>query len=180
SGNCATKQGVRASLLDSLDDFERWGDGCAYVFPRGYRRERWSYRRVAEVAYQFAHELEARNVAKGDAVLLWSPNCAEWVAAFLGCALCGVIAVPVDDAASPDFARRISRQVRTRLVLCPRERFPLFEQIEGITSIDPADLVAAVAARPTERFRPTQLQPSDPLEIVFTSGTTAEPKGVVL
>ncbi len=86
---------MRASLLDSLDDFERWGKGndsdkdkdCAYVFPRGYRRERWSYQRVAAVAYQFARELLARNIGKGDAVLLWSPNCAEWVAAFLGCAL---------------------------------------------------------------------------------------------
>jgi long-chain acyl-CoA synthetase len=171
---------VRASLLDSLDDFERWGGDCAYVFPRGYRRERWSYQRVAGVAYQFARELEARNIAKGDAVLLWSPNCAEWVAAFLGCALCGVIAVPVDDGASPDFARRISAQVRTRLVLCPRERAPVFEKVEGIVTIDPADLAAAVAERRAERFRPAQIQPSDPLEIVFTSGTTAEPKGVVL
>jgi len=179
---------VRASLLDSLDDFERWGKGndsdkdkdCAYVFPRGYRRERWSYQRVAAVAYQFARELLARNIGKGDAVLLWSPNCAEWVAAFLGCSLCGVIAVPVDDAASPDFARRISAQVRTRLVLCPRERAPIFEGVEGIATIDPADLEAGVAARPAERFRPAQIQPSDPLEIVFTSGTTAEPKGVVL
>ena len=150
------------------------------MFPRGYRRERWSYQRVAGVAYQFARELEARNIAKGDAVLLWSPNCAEWVAAFLGCALCGVIAVPVDDAASPDFAQRISAQVRTKLVLCPRERAPLFEKVEGIATIDPVDLAAAVAEHPAERFRPAQIQPSDPLEIVFTSGTTAEPKGVVL
>jgi long-chain acyl-CoA synthetase len=178
---------VRASLLDSLDDFERWGGDCAYVFPRGYRRERWSYQRVANVAYQFARELDARNIGKGDAVLLWSPNCAEWVAAFLGCAVCGVVAVPVDDGASPEFARRISTQVRTRLVLCPRERTPIFEQqpldglvTEKIATIDPADLDAAVAERSAERFRPAQIQPSDPLEIVFTSGTTAEPKGVVL
>jgi long-chain acyl-CoA synthetase len=168
-------------VLDSLDDFERWGGDCAYVFPRGYRRERWSYERVAGVAYQFARELEALNIAKGDAVLLWSPNCAEWVAAFLGCALCGVIAVPIDDAASPDFARRISAQVRTRLVLCPRERASIFDGLaEKIATIDPADLEAAVAERQAERFRPVQIQPSDPLEIVFTSGTTAEPKGVVL
>jgi long-chain acyl-CoA synthetase len=178
---------VRASVLDSLDDFERWGGDCAYVFPRGYRHERWSYSRVAGVAYQFARELEARKIGKGDAVLLWSPNCAEWVAAFLGCTLCGVIAVPVDDAASPDFARRISAQVRTKLVLCPRERDALFN-VEGIATIiatniatiDPADLASAVAKHPAERFRPVSIQPSDTLEIVFTSGTTAEPKGVVL
>ena len=176
-------------MLDSLDDFERWGGDCAYVFPRGYRHERWSYQRVAGVAYQFARELDAREIAKGDAVLLWSPNCAEWVAAFLGCALSGVVAVPVDDAASPDFARRISAQVRTRLVLCPRERAAFFEKAEGvvaggitekIATIDPADLAATVAERSAERFRPVPIQASDPLEIVFTSGTTAEPKGVVL
>jgi long-chain acyl-CoA synthetase len=168
-------------VLDSLDDFERWGGDLAYVFPRGYRRERWSYQRVAGVAYQFARELEGRSIARGDAVLLWSPNCAEWVAAFLGCALCGVIAVPVDDAASPDFALRISAQVRTRLVLCPRERAPIFDvSAEKIPTIDPSDLTATIAERRAERFRPVQIQPSDPLEIVFTSGTTAEPKGVVL
>ena len=171
---------MRASLLHSLDDFERWGDDCAFVFSRGYRRDRWSYRRVAGLAYQFARELEARKIARGDTVILWSPNSAEWVAAFLGCALCGVVAVPIDDAASPDFALRIAAQVRTRLVLCPRQRAPLFAEIAGVLTLDPEDLAAAVARHPAQRFRPVPIQPSDPLEIVFTSGTTAEPKGVVL
>ncbi|MFY9904973.1 MAG: AMP-binding protein [Terriglobales bacterium] len=173
---------MRASLLDSLDDFERWGSDLAYVFPRGYRHERWSYLRVARVAYQFARELEARHIRKGDAVLLWSPNSGEWVSAFLGCALCGVIAVPVDDASSPDFARRISMQVRTKVILCPRERAAIFDglSMEKYASIDPADLEASVAKHPPQRYRPAQIQPSDALEIVFTSGTTAEPKGVVL
>jgi long-chain acyl-CoA synthetase len=165
-----------------LDDFERWGNrDLAYVFPRGYRHQRWTYQRVAQVAYQFARALEARHIGKGDAVLLWSPNCAEWVAAFLGCALCGVVAVPVDDASSPDFARRISTQVRTKLILCPRDRTSVFYgTTEKYPIIDPADLEVTVARHSSQRFRPAQIQPSDPLEIVFTSGTTAEPKGVVL
>jgi long-chain acyl-CoA synthetase len=175
---------VRASLLDTLDDFERWGRDIAYVFPRGYRHERWSYRRVASVAYQFARELESRNIRKGDAVLLWGPNCAEWVAAFLGCALCGVIAVPVDDAASADFARRISAQVRTKLILCPRERNAIFDagydKVPPIPTLDPMELEDWLARHPSHGFRPAPVQPSDTLEIVFTSGTTADPKGVVL
>jgi long-chain acyl-CoA synthetase len=170
---------VRASLLDYLDDFECWGSGFAYVYPRGYRHERWSYARVAATAYRFARELAARGIVKGDAVLLWTPNSAEWVAAFLGCALSGVIAVPLDDASSPDFVQRVSQQVRTKLILCPRERAPLFEQA-SIAAIDPAELSDAIARHSGERFRSAAIEPSDTLEIVFTSGTTAEPKGVVL
>jgi long-chain acyl-CoA synthetase len=169
---------MRANLLDLLDDFERPGEDCAYVFPRGYRRERWSYRRIAGSAYQFARELQARNIGKGEAVLLWTSNCAEWVSAFLGCALCGVIAVPIDDGASSDFARHISTQVSTKLVLCSRERAAVFDC--GIPTIDPLELTSVIAKHSAERFRPAQIEPSDPLEIVFTSGTTAEPKGVVI
>jgi long-chain acyl-CoA synthetase len=168
---------VQASLLNYLEDSVRWGGACAYVHPRGYRHERWSYRRVAEVAYRFARELQGRNIGQGDAVLLWSPNCAEWVTAFFGCALCGVIAVPVDDAASPDFACRIRSEVRTKLVICPRERAGAFGEI---ATIAPEDLAAVVSRHAADPFRPVEIQPSDPLEIVFTSGTTAEPKGVVI
>ena len=168
---------MRASLLDYFEDFGRWRSEPAYVFPRGYRRERWSYQRVTSVACQFARELAARNIAKGDAVLLWGPNCGEWVAAFFACALSGVIAVPVDDASSPDFARRISVQARTKLVLCPGERAPVFS---GLPTLALADLPAAVAHHSAAPFPPLSIGPSDPLEIVFTSGTTAEPKGVVL
>src|SRR5580765_1808646 len=167
----------RRSLLDYFDDFARHGTECAYVYPRGYRHERWSYRQVAEAAYQFARELQERQIAQGDAIILWSQNCAEWVAAFWGCALCGVIAVPIDDGASLDFARRISAQVNTKLVLCPRERAAGFE---ATPSLDPANLVSAISRHPADPFRPVEIQPSDPLEIVFTSGTTAEPKGVVI
>jgi len=165
------------SLLAYFENAAKLGEECAYVVPRGYRWERWSYRRLAQAAYRFARELQSRQMGKGDAVLLWSPNCAEWVAAFWGCVLCGVIVVPVDDGASPDFAQRISAQVKTRLVLCPRERAPVFG---GIPFIDPDDFEPLTFPQSPDPFRPVEIQASDPLEIVFTSGTTSEPKGVVI
>jgi long-chain acyl-CoA synthetase len=186
------------TVLDLLDAFERWGDDLAYVFPRGYRHERWSYQRVADAAYRFARELRERKIERGEAVLLWTSNSAEWVAAFLGCALCGVIAVPIDDQSTADFARRISEQVTTRLVLCSAERAHTVtennagqnnagQSVENvkptarkIETIDPANLESIVAKHSSERFRPVQIEPADILQIVFTSGTTAEPKGVVI
>ena len=38
------------------------------------------------MALQFAAELDTRGIGKGERVMLWGENCAEWVAAFFGCA----------------------------------------------------------------------------------------------
>ena len=111
----------RRSVTEYLANFLRRGAECAYVQHWGYRTVRWSYRQVAETAFQFARELEARAIGKGDRVLLWGPNSAEWVAAFFGCALRGAIIVPVDEAGTLDFMQRVLRQVEGKLLLCSRE-----------------------------------------------------------
>ena len=99
----------RTSVANYLPDFERLGREQAYAERSGYRMARHTYAEVAATAFRFARELTARQVHKGDRVMLWGPNSAAWVAAFLGCANRGVIAVPMDHAASPDFALRVFR-----------------------------------------------------------------------
>src|SRR5215471_1736216 len=168
---------MRASLLDTLDDFAFWRNDCAYVQPRGYRYERWSYAQIVDIAYRFARELQSRQINKGEVVLLWAANSAEWVATFLGCALWGVIIVPLDDGASPDFVQRVAAQTKPKLVVCPPERASFFDDVPAI---DPQQLSSVVAHHSPAWFRPVTIQPSGPLEIVFTSGTTAEPRGVVI
>ena len=111
----------RRSVVEYLENFLRRGRECAYVQRRGYRTVRWSYRQVAETAFRFARELEKRGIGKGERVLLWGPNSAEWVAAFFGCALRGVIVVPIDDAGAADFAQRVYQQVDGKLLVCSRE-----------------------------------------------------------
>jgi long-chain acyl-CoA synthetase len=136
---------------------------------------RWSYRQVADLAFQFARELDARAITKGARVLLWGPNSAEWVAAFLGCALRGVVVVPMDDVATPDFALRVHRQVRASLLVCSREHAQ-----PSIPTLTLEDLPDALASRSAAAYPAAEVEPADTLEIVFTSGTTAEPKGVVI
>ncbi len=93
----------------------------AYGQRRGYRMEWFTYSQVLEMASRFAQQLEARGIGKGDRIMLWGENCAAWVAAFFGCAMRGVIVVPVDEAASTDFAVRVSHQVEAKLWVCSRE-----------------------------------------------------------
>src|SRR5690348_3012694 len=108
----------RQSVAGYLEAFLRRGDECAYVERHGYRTERWSYRRVAETAFQLARELDARGIKKGERVLLWAPNSAEWVCVFFGCALQGIILVPIDDVSTSEFALRVHQQVGAKLTVC--------------------------------------------------------------
>src|ERR1041385_2423710 len=111
----------RSSIADYLQDFRRLREECAYVQHRGYRTERWSYGKVATAANGFAHYLAQRGIQRGDRVMLWGENSAEWVAAFFGCTLSGVVVVPMDDTATADFALRVFRQVEAKLLLGSRQ-----------------------------------------------------------
>src|SRR5260370_40182465 len=91
------------------------GSETAFVYRRGPETFRRSYGQVAELAFRFARELEIRGIGRGDRVMLWGDNCAEWVAAFFRCMLRGAVAVPMDKIAAHDFAERVAADVEARL-----------------------------------------------------------------
>jgi len=166
---------LRESIADYLKNFERLGPQPAFAEHSGYRTVRWTYREVADTIYRFARELNARRIGKGDRVMLWGPNSAAWVAAFFACAHRGVIAVPMDDAALPDFALRVFRQVDAQLLVCSRAHAQ-----PGLKSIFLEELRDRVQHLSPAALELETIRGDDALEIVFTSGTTAEPKGVVI
>jgi long-chain acyl-CoA synthetase len=165
----------RRSVVEYLEGFLRRGQECAYIQHRGYRTVRWSYRQVAETAFQFARELEQRRIGKGERILLWGPNSAEWVAAFFGSTLRGVIVVPLDDSGTAAFALRVHQQVEGKLLVCSREH-----ALPSIPMIVLEDLPTTLSVHVSAPYEATEIAAADILEIVFTSGTTAGPKGVVI
>src|SRR5271156_2120966 len=100
----------RENLLSLFAEFERYADDVAIVQHRGYRRESCTYDKLLRQAAEFAITLKSRNVHTGDRILLWAPNSAEWLVAFWGCLLRGAVAVPMDDAAPPQFPQREATQ----------------------------------------------------------------------
>lgn len=144
---------------------------------RGLRTLRWMYRELAELAFRFARELEARNIGQGDRVLLWGDNCGEWVAAFFGCMLRGAVAVPMDRIAAPDFALRVASDVDAKLMLCA-EALALHAGNRPVMELE--RLAEAVNHHSPGSYAAAELRRDDTAQIVFTSGTTAEPRGVVL
>ena len=182
----------RESLLSLFGEFERYGNDAAFVQRRGYRREAWTYRRLAGGAVACALELKERCIRTGDRVLIWGPNSAEWAAAFWGCLLRGAIVVPMDDGATPDFARRVARDAGVKLIISSRNKAALEPAIPRLVLEELADTAshANVQALPPG-INPPNKAPYESLadepitrkhiaQILFTSGTTAEPRGVVL
>ncbi len=167
----------RRTVVEYLENFERRGSEIACVHRRGYRTIRWSYRDIAQTAFQTARELEARQIGKGERVVIWGGNCGEWIAAFFGCLLRGVVVVPMDRIASADFALRVAQQVDARLLLRSHEQVQLDPYMPALDLEHLGKLVGHHSAEP---YRSQDLKRDDPVQVVFTSGTTAEPKGVVI
>jgi long-chain acyl-CoA synthetase len=158
-----------------LEHFSRHASGCAYKQKRGYRMESLTYGDVLRLAQSFAEELDRRGIAKGERVMLWGENSAEWVAAFFGCTLRGVVVVPMDDGASADFAARVFRQVEAKLLVSSRQH------ASDAAQLSPAMTLDDIRSLPESRHEGFwKIGRGDTLQIVFTSGTTAEPRGVVI
>jgi long-chain acyl-CoA synthetase len=181
--------GVREHLASLVEEFRRHAGETAVVAHRGNRRYATTYGELAGIAGRFAAELERRGVAPGERVVLWGENSAEWIGVFFGCLLRGVIAVPLDATGSSEFAARVVKDVAPKLIVgdarllktleddgeqetenAVRSPIPDRLSLAGISAHLPAEPMFAVS---------DAVNRETPFQIVFTSGTTAEPRGIV-
>jgi long-chain acyl-CoA synthetase len=166
---------VREHLATLLDDFKKHEREIAIVRYQGVRRRESTYGRIAHLAGLFAAYLEDHNIGLGDRVLLWAENSAEWVAAFYGCMLRGVMVVPLDAFGSADFATRVAADVQPKLAVGDAALLSkLTEDLSLLTFEDWPSSLPSREAGPT-----AGLSHQTPLQILFTSGTTGDPKGIV-
>jgi long-chain acyl-CoA synthetase len=133
----------------------------------------WTFDEVAAFAAGTARWLRAQGVERGDRIVLWGANQPAWGGTFFGALLIGAVVVPLDARSAPDFAARVMERTRARLQVLGATQEPVL----GVPAVRFADLP------PLERGLepPAPVAGEDDLaEIVFTSGTTGTPKGVMV
>jgi long-chain acyl-CoA synthetase len=165
---------TRGTLLDFFDDVYAAPDEFL-VFDDGYRAWSYTYAQVRGAAYTFGARLRREQIAKGDKIILWGENRPEWVVALWGALSEGVIVVPVDYRSSADLVHRIQTVVQPRAVLVGDD-----VKLDSTGDV-PVWRMAEVDWSTSEAARDrVSIEAADTAEIIFTSGATAEPKGVVI
>jgi long-chain acyl-CoA synthetase len=167
------------TIVDLLrESVDRWGNLPAlsiYDEPSSTLTyaELWDYgRRVA--AY-----LSAQGVTKGDRVVLWGANRPDWVAAFFGIEMLGAIVIPFDVRSREDLLDRIVGQTSPKHLIIGAEQLQGLAADHGpVTRLD--DLRSITNGIEPLAVNPALISPDDTAELVFTSGTTGNPKGVIL
>jgi long-chain acyl-CoA synthetase len=171
---------TRRTLLDFFADVTSGTAKNAQflVYDDGYRTWTWTYGELAAASRGFAQRLRNEKIAAGQTIAIWSENRPEWIAALWGALLEGVVVVPIDYRTSPDFLLRVAGIVDAKAILVgdavDASALGSVRKVWNLTDLR--------SLPPTSDLRPptSEIGPATTAEIIFTSGATAEPKGVVL
>ena len=171
----------RTTLVDFFHDLAALR-GEFLVYDDGYRRRSHTYQDVGRAAKGFAAKLAAAGLRKGDKVVFWGENRPEWIACYWGCLISGLIVVPIDYRSSADFVAKVRRVVDARVLLVG-EDIPAESREPRAPSPEPGVERWAFADFDWHADGPmpaVEISRDDIIQIIFTSGATSEPKGVVI
>ncbi len=158
---------------------------------------RLTYRELGEQVDRLARALLAAGLEKGDRIGIWSPNTAEWVLVQFATAKVGAILVNINPAYRTHELTYVLNQAGIRMVVSAasfktsdyvamlegsRSRCPALEQVFVVGQDSWTDLLARADEVSPERatLAARALDPHEPINIQYTSGTTGFPKGATL
>jgi acyl-coenzyme A synthetase/AMP-(fatty) acid ligase len=152
--------------------------GIVAIDSEANRRD-WHFGELIATSAGLSGAFAARGVKRGDVVMTLVGNRIEWVLSLLACWRMGAVALPCStQLREHDLAHRVSA---ADPALCVGEAELLARLPDGVATMDLAEVAAVLDEdRPQETpASVAQMDAEDPALIVFTSGTTGEPRGAV-
>src|SRR5262245_17615435 len=159
---------------------------------------RYTYRQSLDLAKRLGQSLRDRGVNKGDRVAFWARLSPDWVIAYLGALRIGAVVVPLDVEYGVKELSSILARIECKIIFSVEDKLTLLKQAageiksapvvvtldssrdeDGCLSVESLFRQGREAASPSQTG-PLKIEPEDVAMIFFTSGTTGEPKGVVI
>jgi long-chain acyl-CoA synthetase len=181
-----------------LEDLSvRWDSKTAIFYRSGKQKEftQWSFARLAMESRRIGRGILAAGLVRGDRVALWSENRPEWIAVWLGAAVAGMVIVPIDFLLSEKECSNILQITGAKAffysgrkrdyaeeLLTPRGNQKISLKAAVCISQEGENFFEAFGAEAADSLLPKaeEIAGTDPVSIVFTSGTTGFAKGVTL
>ncbi len=176
---------------------ERWPDNVALELQRHDHLESCSYGELRRMAESIGRWITENGFTRGSRLAILADNHPRWVAAYLGIIASGCAAVPLDTALHEDQVVKLLKDSGTSAVFCDAKHLAAArpaakESKVGLILMDPdrmtghsiedhwlGNMPAIFDAGPG-KFRPAAVNDDDLASLLYTSGTTADPKGVML
>src|SRR6266699_4775984 len=180
---------------------ERWPQNVAVEIQGPEGVECHTYAELRGMAESFGAWLVTRGLEPGARIAILADNHPRWVAAYLGIIAAGGTAVPLDTADHRDQVAKLLKDSGSSLLVCDHKHVETAREAISGSKIEliltdsrlrpegqpPAAVPTQAAsdfdnifAQQSESFRPVARQPDDLASLLYTSGTTADPKGVML
>ena len=168
--------------MNTLNDIvpasaKRFGRKPALIIRPGFRTRTWTYRDLADLVPRVARHFADAGIRRGDRVVIWGVNRPEYAIGFLGALHAGAVLVPLDVGSLPDLAQKVAAQTRAVAAIVSAQTRARAATL-GLPLHDMERLPDL--ARGREQLAPAEVGADDLAEIVFTSGTTGDPKGAML
>ena len=154
----------------------RYGTRVAFMEPVGDGdMVSLTYSELLKQTGGFAGALQEKGLQKGDRLLIWSASRIDWMIAFLGAMLIGAVVVPLDINSKEDFLSKIEQSTEAKFLITSQKQYGELKHSHA-----PVIDIDTLPQSTMDMSALPQITGDDLAEIVFTSGTTGQPKGVML